>query len=663
MAFGGLEISKLELENAFYSARPQLRIPLPNGEVYVFRFDDTQLLQSAGTVEIRNLSGRSVEDPDCVANIVLTTRSVAAQVFSSQGTYYLNTKAESDGKLVFAVASQSSRAEVGYECLTSAEPVSRPKNLLAAQSVGFANVLRTFRLAPAATAEFTAYHGSKEAAVLEVVTAMSRASAIFQRELGISFELVPGFDGMVYTDPETDPYTTNDPSEQLIHEAQHSFDQVIGTENYDVGIVLIRGTYGLTYFNSVCDPALKGSSCIGLPEPAGDAFHVNLVTHELGHQFGARHTFNSPNGLCTERRDGWTSFEPGAGSTIMSYASLPCEEDSFQPFHDAYFHSENIEQILEFVNSGYASCAQTSPRTNTGPWVNAGPEYFIPARTPFALTASGYDYEGDTIYFNWEQRDLGPAQALSETDDGLGPLFRSIPPSTNATRIFPRLDLVLAGMDAPEERLPTTNRTMQFRAMARDSQNNGGVGWADTQLQVIDTGAPFRVTSHNQTATLTNSFELTWDVAGTTNAPISATNVVITLSTNGGATFDLVLASSVANDGVQEIELPHLTIRTNLRIKVQAIGNIFFDINDADLSVDESYQPPDTVPLSAIQTEDGSFRISWNSKPGIVYRLEQSSALVANNWLEVFQTNATQNSVQIDLPKNGEHSFYRVVRP
>ena len=661
MASGQTRFSHEELQRAFDNPRPTLKLPLLNGDVHNFTFYEKPFIEGELALRIRTLSGTSADDASCTANIVLTRDSLSAQIFSADGTHYLNSKPGTAGDVELTFSMAAGRAEVNYQCLTAeSEPAPQPEPQGVFRAQAYQNVMRRFRLAPAATAEFSNYFGSKEAAILEVVTAMTRASGIFERELGITFRLANGFEQMVFTNPATDPYTSNEPSINLINEAQAAFDQFIGTANYDVGIVLTRGQYGLAYFNSVCDPVRKGASCIGLPEPAGDAFHVNLVTHELGHQFGARHTFNSPNGLCAERRDGFTSFEPGAGSSIMSYSSLPCDGDSFQPNHDPYFHSESLKQILDFVNSASASCAEILSRSNTAPNVNAGPEYTIPAGTPFALTATGSDPEGDTIFYSWEQRDLGPARSLAAPDDGLGPLFRVFPPTTNTTRLFPRLDRILAGTDAPEERLPTKSRTMRFRVVARDSHLDGAVSWGDTRLYVTNTGAPFRITSHNTNQTLTNFTLLEWDVAGTTNAPINASHVRITLSTNGGLDFPIVLAASTSNDGREELAIPEIH-STNARIKIQPTNNIFFDINDAPLSTPA--RPISGVKLTGALVDRNTFRISWDTLAGSNYVLQTASTLPTNRWVEVLSTNASGNSVTVDRTPRASSAFYRVVGP
>lgn len=661
-----ITISHVELERAFHDPAPEMRLPLKDGSVRRFKLRSSDLLPRESKLRIRTLVGASVEGAGSTAHVVLTPRSISAQIFSSAGAQYLNSVAGSDS-VQLRTAPWSVVPEIEYQCLTAIpEEIHAGDATLRAQTTEIPpqqNVLRRFRLAPAATGEFTEFHGSKEEAILEVVTALTRADGIFRRELGISFQLVTGFEQMIFNDPETDPYSSNDPSEQLMMEAQTAFDEKVGTENYDLGILLTRGQFGLAYFSSVCDPTRKGMSCVGLPEPKGDAFHVNLVTHELAHQFGAKHTFNSPTGFCAPRRDGFSAFEPAAGSTIMSYASLPCGDDSFQPYHDDYFHSQSLKQILDFVKGPLASCAQVTPSENAAPNVITDSSFVIPTRTPFALTAAGTDEEEDTIFYCWEQRDLGPARTLDAPDDGEGPLFRSFPPTTNSTRMFPRLELILAGRDAPEERLPTLARISTFRVTVRDSHNDGAVDWADVRMQIVDTGKPFRITSHNAAQTVSNSTLLTWEVAGTTNHPINATNVAITLSTNGGLTFDIVLLDSTENDGAAEIMLPEVVVE-NARIKIQPTNNIFFDINDAPLQISGSAAAPtNTVRLSAAVLSTNTLVLKWDAVLNTEYVLERATNLPAVRWLEVLRTNAANTNISTAITASGSNFFYRVVVP
>ena len=639
----------------FDGRRTQLELPIStSGKTLTFSLERNHFLPPEFTGPIRTFYGRSIQDLGCSASLVITPDSISAQVFHRTGIDYLHSiRVEPDYVRLALEAPAANRAQSDYHCFaarTEGGQIRAPA-AFAAQS---AHVLREFRLAPAATAEYTEYFGSKEAALQQLVIALSRADGIFFYELGISFQLVPGFERMVFTDKNSDPYSSNEPTEDLLKEAQAAFDTMIGTENYDLGIVLTRGTYGLAYIRSVCDPARKGSSCIGLPNPAGDAFHVNLVTHELAHQFGANHTFNSPTGLCAERRNDWAAFEPGAGSTIMSYSSLPCGGDSFQSWHDPYFHFESLKEIRAFLAT--IDCGRGVPGDNSPPIISAGPEYIIPIGTPFTLTATGFDPDGDGMTFCWEERDLGPAQPLGAPDNGLSPLFRSFPPTDSPSRTFPSLENILAGRDAPEERLPQINRIMRFRVTARDSHNHGAFSFADTQLVVTNIAGPFRILSHTAPETLRDATRIQWSTGGTEQPPISATHVRIILSTNGGFTFPIVLAESTPNDGSEQVTLPAVDSE-NARLKVEPTNNIFFDINDAPLRLSSAA----TLRLQ-VSGNSGELRISWPSQPGATYRLERRVEMPSGAWTELLRTNASTTEISIPFPCSDRAAYFRLVR-
>ena len=645
----------------FRGERTILELPMLNGGSEIFQLRPVNLIPSGLQYPIKTLRGTG---NGSTVSMVITPESISAQIFRSGGVVYVNSRRMDASTVELKVDLDEGRSASDYQCLAPpAEIAARhdtplePQAVLRQQSAN--HVLREFRLAAGATAEFTEYFGSKEKALLEVVTAMSRANEIFYRELGISFQLVPGFERMIFTDKETDPFSSNEPSENLLKETQAAFDSMIGTENYDVGIVLTRGTFGLARIRSVCDPERKGSSCIGFPEPAGDAFHVNLVTHELAHQFGATHTFNSPTGFCLERRTEWAAFEPGAGSTIMSYSSLPCGGDSFQPWHDPYFHAQSLKEIRDFINSPAVPCAVLSMSENSPPTVTAGPEYTIPIGTPFALTASGSDPDGDELTYCWEEWDLGPAQTLGAPDNGLSPLFRSRPPSTSPTRVFPALKEVLAGTDSPEELLPQTNRHLGFRVVVRDDHNEGSIAWADTQLLVTNIAGPFRITSHGAAQTLQGSTRVAWRTGGTEQAPFFATQVRITLSTNGGTSFAIVLAHSTPNDGEELVVLPAINA-TDARLKVEPTNNIFFDINDAALKIASS--ATGALRLDLARATGGKVVVSWTSAADRRYRLERAELLSPSQWREVLTTNAASSSVAVTLSPSNDAGYYRLIQ-
>lgn len=632
----------------------EITLPVISGKFLRFKLERSDFFPTSVNSEIRMMEGASLEDPSARVTIVAGPESFFAQIMEREGITYIDPAGAADGRDLFKVYRSNGNELPGFSCLT--EPAPTPERLdqrLSRQSVQ--RVRRTFRLAAAATGEFTQFFASKEEATVSMVTALSRASGIFEREIGVRLQLIDGFEAMIFEDPEADPYSTNEPGYDLLKEAQDAFDRTVGTANYDLGIVLTRGMYGLAYIRSVCDPERKGSSCIGLPEPVGDAFHVNLVTHELAHQFGANHTFNSPTGFCFERRNPWTAFEPGTGSTIMSYSSLPCEGDSFQERNDEYFHFESLREMTEFLNSPALDCGTSEPLDNQPPTINAGREYTIPMRTPFALTATGWDPDGDTVTYTWEQSDLGPAQTLGEPDNGHSPLFRSYPPTTSPTRIFPAMEYVLSGESPSFEQLPATNRLLSFVVTARDGRNDGAFASSGTILTVLDTAGPFRVSSHSEPKTLTGTTIVEWDVAGTREHPIHLEEVRITLSVDGGRSFPYVLAARTPNDGSEEVTLPPLN-STRARIKVEAVGNIFFNLSQADLTLTS-----DLVWITSLQRNEQELEISWSAKPDRIYQVEIAAEPYSVEW-DLFKTvEARSNTGTVLIPIVEGNRFIRVV--
>jgi len=130
----------------------------------------------------------------------------------------------------------------------------------------------------------------------------------------------------------------------------------------------------------------------------------------------------------------------------MAYAGI-CGAEDVAAHSDPFFHKRSIEQIVAYRDGAGASCAVVMPTGNNPPAVDAGPDYMIPTGTPFTLTATGSDPDGDSITFAWDQYDLGNASPPPNNADG--PLFRSRPPTTIPSRTFPQLADILSGAPTP----------------------------------------------------------------------------------------------------------------------------------------------------------------------------------------------------------------------
>ena len=168
------------------------------------------------------------------------------------------------------------------------------------------------------------------------------------------------------------------------------------------------------------------------------------------------------------------------------------------------------------------------------------------------------------------------------------------------------------------EILPSYSRNLKFRLVARDNRiAGGGVDYALVSFRVTSTAGPFAVTYPNTNVTVhsLSSINVIWNVANTDGDSVNVSNVNILLSVNGGQTYPYMLVANTPNDGSQGVTLPDIQT-TTARIKVEAVGNIFFDISNADFTIDAS------VPVELI-----SFTAE-NSSGGIILRWKTASCLL-----------------------------------
>lgn len=477
------------------------------------------------------------------------------------------------------------------------------------------STLRTFRLAVSATGEYTAYFGGTKAQALAAINAtMTRVNGVFEKDFAIRMVLIANTDLVIYTNASTDPYTTNYNSQ-----VQSTLTSVIGEANYDVGHLFVRasnnGNAGC--IGCVCVNGSKGSAFTSSTIPTGDTFDIDYVAHEIGHQFGANHTFSFNN------EGTGANMEPGSGSTIMGYAGITPQD--VQPNSDAYFHAFSIQQVTNNVKN--KTCQTNTATGNAVPTANAGLDYTIPKSTPFMLTGAGTDANGDVLTFNWEQFDnaasnaTGANSAASATRTS-GPTFRSYSPSTSPVRYFPNMSRVLAGAtttagtEITVEALPSVARTMNFRLTVRDNRAGGSANNSDDMIVTVNgTAGPFTVTAPNTAVSYAggSTQTITWNVAGTTANGVNCANVDILISTNGGSTWSTLLAST-PNDGSQAVTIPNTPGNQN-RIMVKGTNHIFFDVSNANFTITAGSSDtvaPTAPTLVASGTTSTSTNLSWS---------------------------------------------------
>ncbi|MBI1764043.1 MAG: VCBS repeat-containing protein, partial [Acidobacteria bacterium] len=565
-----------------------IEMPLPADGMGRFRFVEAPIMAPALAAKfpaLKTYYGQGLDDPTASVRFDVTLTGFHAMILSAGETTYIDPLARGNADFYLSYAKHELR-KPGWavECFAQSELAASPAPPASPFLTG-GTTLRTYRLALAATGEYTAFHGGTVAGALSaMVTSMNRVNGVYEREVAVRMVLVANNDSVIFTNAATDPYT-NSSGSTMLGQNQTTLDSVIGAANYDIGHVFSTGGGGVASLRSVCVSGSKARGVTGNSAPVGDGFDIDYVAHEMGHQFGGNHTFNGTTGSCSGNRAAAAAYETGSGSTIMAYAGI-CGAEDLQPHSDDYFHAKSLEEIYAFINGTGGGCAVATGTSNNPPTVNAGASFTIPAQTPFALTASGSDVNGDTLSYCWEQYDLGTA-APPNTDNGNRPIMRSYNPTTGPTRTIPRLADLLANTSSVGEALATTTRTLNFRVIARDNRAGGG-GIQDATLQVFtraDAG-PFVVTAPNTPVTIPGGTAqlVTWNVANTNVAPVSCSNVKITLSTNGGQSFPIVLAGSALNNGSAIINIPNLPT-TQARLKVEALGNIFFDISNTNFTI------------------------------------------------------------------------------
>ncbi|MFK5957464.1 MAG: M12 family metallo-peptidase [Lutibacter sp.] len=555
---------------------------------------------------IKSYSGKSIDNLGSTIRFSVTSLGLHAMIFQkNEGTIYIDPYTKSKESYII-YTKKSLPAIAPFECKVE-DYNSVLKTVKATVSAKTDNAndgsLRTYRLAVAATGEYSQFHltnqgisatatdNEKKAAVLSAINiTMTRVNGVFERDVALTMVLVANEPDVIFLDAATDNLANND-SSTLIDDSQTVIDNVIGSANYDIGHTFSTGGGGLAQLRSPCTTS-KARGITGTNAPIGDAYDIDYVAHEMGHQYGANHTFNSDTGSCGGgNRNSGTAVEPGSGSTIMAYAGL-CAPNNVQSNSDSYFHLVSIREMWANISTGNSSsCAQLTSTGNNTPTIETLINYTIPISTPFVLDAAATDVDGDNLTYSWEQLDTEIAtHPLVSTATG-GPAFRSVGPTSSSKRYFPRQSTVIAGnLATTYEVLPSVARTMQFGVTVRDNFINAGQSASDeTTITVDGTSGPFNLTSQNTAITWDagTAQTITWDVANTNVAPVSCSFVNILLSEDGGLTYPITLASNITNNGSYDIVVPN-NATTVGRIKVESVGNIFYAMNDANITIQTS---------------------------------------------------------------------------
>lgn len=665
-------------------------ISLPNADGQIEQFEITEAsnfepVLQARFPEIRAFSGRGITDKSAVLKLSLSPQGIQTMVFRT-GKENEFIEPYSADHTIYTVFKKQPKV-LPWKCSTPeqhlATSIDNQVNGRVARSTGDLKILR---LAQSVTAEYSNYFGATSASQVALVMAavnatLTRCNGVYEKDLAIHLNLISATTNVFYYNPSTDPYSpaSSGAGGAWNSQLQNTLTSVIGAANYDIGHLFgaSGGGGNAGCIGCICVDNSKGSGFTSPADaiPQGDNFDIDYVAHEVGHQLGANHTFSMSN------EGTGVNVEPGSGITIMGYAGITSQD--LAPHSIDIFHAASIAQIQSNLTG--KTCPVTSSLTgNATPVVNAGSNYTIPISTPFALTGSATDANaGDVLTYCWEQNNnassgqTGSASVASPTKAS-GPNWITFPPSTSPTRYFPKMSTILAGglvsgpltggdAGANTEALSSVSRTLNFRLTVRDNApysstapvSVGQTNFANMTVTVTNSSGPFSVTAPNTAVSWAgnSSQTITWNVANTTAAPVSCANVKISISTDGGSTFS-TLAASTPNDGSEAVTIPN-TPTTTARIKIEAVGNIFFDISNTNFTITSGSGCASPAGLTASAITTTSATAGWTAVSGAVSYDVDYKASSSATWINA-ATGTTATSVGLTGLTAGTTYDYRV---
>lgn len=583
-----------------------IEMPNAEGQIEHFRVVQTPCMEpglAAKYPMIKAYAAQGIEDPTAVARFSVTQLGLHSMTLSGEkSTVFIDPYTEDRNNYI--VYSKNSLVKNGtdFACLTEqgidlpSLSDTRNKNGNTVLSTDDRK-LRTYRLAQSCNAEYgNIFAGSGTDAQrraniqAQMAITITRVNGIYEKDLAITLIFIADNDQLIYYgNVNADPWNGEYNSQTGV-----TIDATVGFDSYDIGHNFnTDGGGNAGCIGCVCstnqDPDSgfhKGTGMTGDTNPTGDAFDIDYVAHEMGHQFGGFHTQSSSG---CRSGSGLTEVETGSGSSIMGYAGI-CPAN-VQAHSDDYFGYVNIRDISANVKNGTSSsCPQMTDFANNPPTANAGSDYVIPKSTAFMLTGTGSDPDGDAITYNWEQNDPeNPNSAAAPPATRLaGPMFRTSPSSASPTRYMPSLATVLTGATANTwEVCPSVARDLNFSLTVRDNRAGGGQTASDLmKVTVNGTAGPFLITAPNTVVSWAagSTQTVTWNVAGTTANGVNTAYVDIYLSNNAGTSFPTLLASKVPNDGSETISVPN-TVGTQNRIMVKGYNNIFYDVSNTNFTI------------------------------------------------------------------------------
>lgn len=614
------QLATAPLENLGRRSEVLIELPTPEGRQLQFRIEESPLMYPALAARYPDLKSYRAHSIYGSGRISVSSFGVAAALMGKDGEFFINRSEQGAtanhliyytrdvdlalGNLEMPALGCGWDAEQAEEdaILNGIDLNMEGPQVAQSRSVQSLLGLHVYDIALACTGEFASLHGGTMAGVMNAYNeAMTVLNGLLEREMGVRFMLIENNDFLIFTDAASDPFTSANNGGNLLSQVEPAITGAgIQFNSFDLGHLLTGSCTdvgGVVSGQACTNGKTRGVTCNFGSNIAAVA--RGTMAHEIAHQFSVGHTWSNCPGSEGQLASS-SAFEPGSGTTIMSYSGA-CGNQNIGA-DDAYYHTGSIAQFTNFsrnVNPG--GCVTVLEPINNEPVIEWPYQngFFIPISTPFELEASATDVDNDNLIYNWEQFDLGPSSTLGNPF-GDSPLFRSYPPTASGfLRTLPRIDRIVNNSNYVPEQLPDYSRNLTFRMTVRDQNENAGAAvWETVRFRAAAEAGPFLVTSPNagnEEWQGGDYREIRWNVANTNRAPVNCNNVDILLSQDGGFTYPIVLAQGAPNNGSTFVTVPTNLAGDNFRVKVKAADNIFFDISNANFSIVAPTEPNFTL--------------------------------------------------------------------
>ena len=576
-----------ELFNYFLQPQPiSWAVSLPNAPSLPIKWQERKVTSQSR--EFRSFVGYYQDH--FVGVITLSKEYATGEIFYEGNSYLLET---SEKGVVSIKKDQSSKAcgvqnSSEKQSLTRRQyfegnedkndpPIEKPEiynSLYPDALIHTDGVFRHYRLA--LPVDYSIYNSTYFDRKVDKVRAFWYATIAFVNELyrndvGVDFTLVDD-EALIFTTTENQLFGRGSRANDVVNDGTITLNKHYDPKKYDLAVILTdyREKYnGMAAVYSAYEQHNKANATARPVKPS-------TIAHEIGHMFGADHTFSNGGNYTSKT-------EIGSGQSIMSYGheyprdffSLISLETirRFLGNSMAYYADEARTQVAGKRVEGTGSNLVYGVKSNNQPPVldrsHLKKEYVIPKDTYFQFYLTGRDAENDTITYIAHQADRRFHSTKSNAR------FMTYKGKTNGNIRFEatwfekeRNTFVPIAATSPLNYTPGIFTFWLAAADHNRADRNHVVKYDVEEVKVkIAEGKPFQIQDfdngtweQNRTYKGGQLLTLHWQVDKKIFGEDS--KVRILLSDDSGKTYKYILKEIADNNGTCDVILPNINIGT-----------------------------------------------------------------------------------------------------